>query len=83
MTTKLKRTIAREGLIIIGVFIAIVIYNYCSYILYYADKFELWAPEELELSIHDSGLSFFLFYAVALVIRFIFWAIRTLKGPKT
>ncbi|MBU1086718.1 MAG: hypothetical protein KKD05_04285 [Candidatus Omnitrophica bacterium] len=67
MKLKTKKFIAREGLVILGVFIAFIIswYFVCK-----GDKVNLF---------NNIALMIIIFYLVYLIFRFSVWAVKTLK----
>ncbi|OGW78852.1 MAG: hypothetical protein A3I73_00930 [Omnitrophica bacterium RIFCSPLOWO2_02_FULL_45_16] len=68
MTSKIKKIIAREGLVIVSLFVAgNLIHEFCNSIKCYS------ARDTIDVSIIYG-------YFLYLLIRFIIWAIKTLKG---
>ena len=78
---KIKRIIAREGLIFLGVvlvgtiiFLLVYFVNGDKYHLEGQTHFDVWKGDVLYIAIP--------FYTVYFIIRFVCWAIKTLKGEK-
>jgi hypothetical protein len=81
----IMKIVAREGLIILGITIlTVTIYLFGSLLitLHKPPAKEILTTEELfGIGIHIKGKAFYLLYAypLYLLIRFVFWAIKTLK----
>ena len=76
MNEKLKKIIAREGLIFLGIFtFSLFIYKLGSFVSDYV-KGDIFDKAAVQLSYERIAYFLYPFY---LIIRFILWAIKTLK----
>lgn len=76
----IKKIIAREGLIILGfILLALIIKNTTYKIIYdlIPDGYSL--EQKLNIADRRLNIAIYLPYCLCLLIRFILWAVRTLK----
>jgi len=93
MTLRTKKLIAREGLIILGIISASILLGYLAYRCFWSNIFSTIPPGDLVYYGWSSGKSLsgaigfhviFLYtiylsgWSIYFIIRFIFWAIKTL-----
>lgn len=74
MTDKTKKIIAREGLIIAGFIVIAWILDAIVYLSSYN------YPRAIGAGIKDIHHTIFIIFLVYVIVRFIIWAVKTLKG---
>ena len=82
MTPKSKKIIAREGLILFG-FLLLALFiknsNWVSSTIYSSISNDYALEQKLNISANRHNFAIYFPYPLYLVIRFIIWAVKTLK----